>query len=74
MTLAPRRVRFSFAKGVGSEELELRLGYLVVKHRAHGVVGGELATFLLADVAEEGLLVADTPGDTDEIVFHVRRP
>ena len=74
-----RPVKFTFAKGLRSEPLEAHLGFLVVKHRAHGAGDSELAAFLSRDVTDEGLVIQDPPGGQPDaaedkaVLLHVRR-
>ena len=75
-----RVVMFTFAKGIRTDDLETRLGFLVIKQRAVGAADVELAAFLTRDVADEGLVVQDPPGgqpdaaEDDPILLHVQRP
>ena len=74
-----RPVKFTFRKGLRTEELEGRIGFIVRRHRAHGATDAELGQFLSRDVEYEGLIVADPPGGQPEapeyepVLLHVRR-
>ena len=74
-----RPVTFTFAKGIRTDDLEMRLGFLVIKQRAVGAADVELAAFLTRDVADEGLVVQDPPGgqpdgpEPDPLLLHVQR-